>query len=223
MTSVQVGSRILVRGERQAVVLRTLRAADLEGGWAVPVMADLAALQSAGLGPGPAEVEIRTPQGLCTLDAELVRGHDGFTLRAPGLRTAAVMEQRREAVRAMVALPLRGTVLARGATAPDGPSPVLTGRTRTVSAGGLAVALDVPAGSLPPGATLYLELALPGGDLAPVVVTVLGREQDDDGDMLRVRFADISPLDRERLVRLVFAQQRADLAERRRSLDRVRD
>ena len=38
---------------------------------------------------------------------------------------------------------------------------------------------------------------------------------DHEGSTLRARFLDISPLDRERLVRLVFTRQRAELAERR--------
>jgi hypothetical protein len=68
---------------------------------------------------------------------------------------------------------------------------------------------------LVPGARIYLELGLPGGDLALAVMSVI----DQRGPRVRASFVDISPLDRERLVRLVFKRQRAELADRRRSAE----
>jgi hypothetical protein len=98
-----------------------------------------------------------------------------------------------------------------------GPGVLLAGTTETVSGGG--VSLELPdADSVAPGSTIYIELGMPGGDLAPAVLSVL----DHDGSTLRARFVDISPLDRERLVRLVFTRQRAELAERRHEVEPAR-
>jgi hypothetical protein len=226
MTTVAAGSRLLVHGAQAPVVLRALRTAQLEGGWSVAVLGDVAALQAAGLTGRTAVVEFPTDTGPVTLDAEIVQADGSFLLRAPGLRAAAFVEQRRENVRAMVRLPLRGTVLAGAAPsrsqatddiAEAGPGVVLAGTTETVSGGG--VSLELPdADSVAPGSTIYIELGMPGGDLAPAVLSVL----DHDGSTLRARFVDISPLDRERLVRLVFTRQRAELAERRHEVEPAR-
>jgi PilZ domain-containing protein len=230
MISVTAGSRLLVHGTACAVVVRALRAADLEGGWSVAVLGDAAALQAAGLTGRTAVVEFPTDHGPVRLDAEIVHADGSFLLRAPGLRTAAVVEQRREDVRALVRLPLRGTVLAAASAAtrsqatddidarPDGVvGVVLAGSTQTVSGGGVSLELqDTP--GIAAGTTIYLELGMPGGDVAPAVLTVI----DHDGPTVRARFVDISPLDRERLVRLVFTRQRADLAERRQDLEAAR-
>jgi hypothetical protein len=239
MTTVAAGSRLLVQGAQASVVLRALRAAQLEGGWSVAVLGDVAALQAAGLTGRTAVVEFPTENGPVHLDAEVVQADGHFLLRAPGLRAAAIVEQRRENVRALVRLPLRGTVLAAASTAARsatsattgpattrsqagedlaeaGPGVVLAGTTETVSGGGISLELqgaDVAAGS-----TIYIEIGMPGGDLAPAVLTVL----DHDGSMLRAQFVDISPLDRERLVRLVFTRQRAELAERRHEVESTR-
>jgi len=228
MTTVAAGSRLLVQGEQASVVLRALRAAQLEGGWSVAVLGDVAALQAAGLTGRTAVVEFPTENGPVRLDAEVVQADGHFLLRAPGLRAAAIVEQRRENVRALVRLPLRGTVLAAASTASRptttrsqagediaeaGPGVVLAGTTESVSGGGISLELqgaDVAAGS-----TIYIEIGMPGGDLAPAVLTVL----DHDGSTLRAQFVDISPLDRERLVRLVFTRQRAELAERRHEVE----
>jgi hypothetical protein len=216
MASVAAGSRLLVHGGQSSLVLRSLRTVELDGGWCVPVMGDVEALQAAGLTSRTALVEFPTDYGPLRLDAELVQGDGTFVLRAPGLRTAAMVEQRRENVRGLVQLPFRGTVLAAAATrsrAPeDGATADLAGITQTVSGGGISADLDgTPL--VAPGTRIYVELGMPGGDLAPAVMTVV----EHDGPRVRARFIDISPLDRERLVRLVFARQRAELAERRRS------
>jgi c-di-GMP-binding flagellar brake protein YcgR len=222
MAAVTAGTKIVIRGTGRPVVLRALRPAQLDGGWAVPVMADLAALEDAGVRPGQIEIEVRTDEGTVSLDAEIVRSGDLFLVRAPGLRTAAMTEQRRDDVRAPVCLPVRGSILATHPAGsgtrhdgPQGPAAVLTGMTRTVSGGGLCLVLDeLPAGART-GARLYLELTMPGGDLAPAVLRIVSREPVRDGVLVRARFDDISPLDSERLVRMVFTRQRTELAERR--------
>ncbi len=239
MAATTVGSRIVIRAPGGPVVLRALRAVELEGGWVIPVMGDLAALENCGSDAEPVQAEITSVDGIIRLDAEIVHAGPILALRAPGLRTAAVSEQRRENVRAAIALTVRGTVLSPGngpgespAGDPRGdsgrpaggpasrparvrPREELEGTTRTVSAGGLAVVF----GDLPPsaqsGARLYLELNLPGGDLAPAVASMVERHPVKGGVLARLRFIDISPLDSERLVRMVFARHRADLADRR--------
>jgi hypothetical protein len=228
MTTVAAGSRLLVQGAEASVVLRSLRAAELEGGWSVAVLGDVAALQAAGLTGRTAVVEFPTENGPVHLDAEVVQADGHFLLRAPGLRAAAIVEQRRENVRALVRLPLRGTVLAAASTATTstttrsqagedlaeaGPGVVLAGTTESVSGGGIS--LDLQGADVAAGSTIYIEIGMPGGDLAPAVLTVL----DHDGATLRAQFVDISPLDRERLVRLVFTRQRAELAERRHEVE----
>jgi hypothetical protein len=193
----------------------------------VSVLGDVAALQAAGLAGRVATVQFPTAQGPVQLDAELVHADGSFLLRAPGLRAAAIVEQRRENVRALVRLPLRGAVLGRQITvtraeaeddlADADSGVVLIGTTETVSAGGISLELR-DGDEVDPGSTIYVELGMPGGDLAPAVLSVL----DHDGLTLRARFVDISPLDRERLVRLVFTRQRAELAERRQRREAAR-
>ena len=50
--------------------------------------------------------------------------------------------------------------------------------------------------------------------MAAVLVVVLQR-----GALVRAKFHDIAPGDRERLVRMVFSRHRADLRDRRRAMD----
>jgi hypothetical protein len=216
MTTVAAGSKLVVHGTHAPVIVRALGAASLEGGWSVAVLGDVAALQAAGLSGRTVLVEFPTEAGPVRLDAEVVQADGDFVLRAPGLRPAAIVEQRRENVRARVQLALRGTVVENSGpvrralrTAPA-PTAVLAGTTETVSGGGISLLLQ-GVGKVAAGSTLYVELGMPGGDLAPAMVSVL----EHDGPAVRARFVDISPLDRERLVRLVFTRQRADLAERR--------
>jgi len=208
MAATSMGGRIVVRTSRGAVLLRALRAVELEGGWVVPVIADLSALERAGATGGTVSAEFATGTGPVRLDAEIVCRAGIFALRAPGLRPAAMVEQRRENVRAAIALAVRGSVL-------SAPEHVLEGRTRTVSAGGVAVVVDAAPAQAVAGARMFLEITMPTGDLAPAVAIVVDRQRLKDGLLLRLRFADISPLDSERLVRMVFARQRADLADRR--------
>jgi hypothetical protein len=218
MASVAAGSRLLVHGAHVPLVLRSLRGVDLDGGWSVPVLGDVAALQAAGLGIGTTPVEFPTEHGVVRLDAELVQSDGAFLLRAPSLRTAAMIEQRRENVRGVVELPVRGTVLDAGSSRTHGSAPApdegaevdLEGVTRTVSGGGISAEVQATT-HVGPGTRIYVELQLPGGELAPAVMTVL----EQAGSTVRASFTDISPLDQERLVRLVFTRQRAELADRR--------
>ncbi|MFI7589072.1 PilZ domain-containing protein [Spongisporangium articulatum] len=219
MTTVVVGGKVQLHGSRRPVTLRALRAAELSGGWSIPVMVDWQALLAADVGEGPCEADVATSTGTVRVRATLDRAADGMlVLRDPGLATAALHDQRRENVRAEVALDLRGTLLRGSYTSvasSDGSLSVATevrGRTCSVSGGGIAAFVTGP---LPtPGSSVYLELELPDGELAPTVVDIV---ESADGEV-RGRFVDISPRDRERLVRLVFARQRADLAARRRQL-----
>ena len=219
MTTVASGSKVLVHGSQSTVTLRSLRSVDLDGGWSVGVLGDLGQLEAAGVSAPLVDVEFVIDGTRVRLDAELVKSEGVFLLRAPGLRTAALEEQRRENVRALIRLPLRGTVLTASdsPTRPRGDEQVsgdiqLSGVTRTVSGGGISVELEEQSGVVP-GTTIYIELEMPSGELAPAVLTVVEQE----GPTVRARFVDISPLDRERLVRLVFTRQRAELAERRRA------
>jgi c-di-GMP-binding flagellar brake protein YcgR len=224
MASVAAGSKLIIHGGRTPVTLRSLRTVELDGSWCVPVMADLSLLQAAGLTDSTADVEFPTDQGPIRLDAEIVQTDDAFVLRVPGLRTAAMVEQRRENVRGMVRLPLRGKVLTATAStrsevaADDEPQigiDAVEGTTYSVSGGGISAEVTM-APWVDAGSKIYVEIEMPNGELAPAVMSVLEHE----GQRVRARFVDISPLDRERLVRLVFARQRAELAERRRSADR---
>ena len=231
MASVAAGSRVLITldqsdasrtggtdqtgGERGSpLVARCLRPADLDDDWVIPVLVGAGRLPHRDEAPVRGVAEFHTDSGWVRLGSEIVHDARMLILRAPGLRTAAFTEQRRENVRGSVQLPMRGTVLA-GASEP-GESAVadLSGVTASVSAGGISAELEAGA-SIPAGTRIYIELSMPGGDLAPCVLSVVGCESGH----VRARFIDISPLDRERLVRLVFARQRAELAERRRASD----
>lgn len=208
MASVVSGSRLVIGLDTGELIARCLRPADLDDDWVVPVIVDAAGLP-AGDGPWRGVAEFLTAAGPVRLDAEIVRDERVLVVRSPGLRTAAFTEQRRENVRGSVQLPMRGTVLAGASEPDDGAVADLTGITASVSAGGISAQLEAGA-TMAAGTRIYVELSMPGGDLAPCVLSVVGCE---DGQV-RARFIDISPLDRERLVRLVFARQRAELAQR---------
>jgi hypothetical protein len=231
MTVVAAGSRVLLRTPKGVQALRTLHDVAVEPGsgmsWFLPVVADVDAL---ALGPGTADLP--TPDGVLKVQVAL-EGQGGRL----GLRPVAPPEgpllQRRGDVRSGVSVPVRGALL------PDGPltsrpAPLsgdgarradLQGVTIDASGGGIAATVagrlldavaDEPIGA---GTRLYVEFDLPDGrgPVAAVAVVVLQR-----GPLLRARFHDITPTDRERLVRLVFAQHRDELRERRKALDDAR-
>ena len=238
MASVATGSRLVVHAGEVGVTLRVLRGVDVgRAGWTVPVMADLEHLKSLVDAGGPGAhthrvvVEIPSEDGPLRMDAEIVVTEADLTLRAPrarptrAIRAAALTDQRRENVRGLVKLEFRGTLMQRPPSTPrgrrrspghlaalgpgDGAQAELVGSTTSVSAGGVCV--DLGQGRpLAEGLTLYGEITLPNGDLVPALLLVV--EQTPQG--FRAEFSDISPIDSERLVRLVFDRERGGLAKR---------
>ena len=237
MAVVAAGSRVLLRTPQGAHSLRTLQdvAVDPESdlGWFLPVVADVEAL---ALGPGTAELP--TPDGVLQVQVALEGQGGRLGLRPVAPPTRALL-QRRGDVRSAVSVPIRGAILPDGplATRPAPLSGVrarpadLQGVTIDASAGGVAATVagrlidatvaDGAGGDRPlgPGTRLYVEFDLPDGrdPVAAVAVVVLQR-----GPLLRARFHDITPADRERLVRLVFARHRDELRERRQAMDDAR-
>lgn len=235
MASIEQGSRLVVRAGDVAVTVRALRGVDLtRNSWAIPVIADLDRLQAAGLPGAPAVVDLTSSAGTIETEVEMVCTAGDLMLRSKprkpsrSIRPAALADQRRQDVRGPVQLEFRGTVLDQDPVRPAGsrrrtPGLIaaagpgqdtvadLAGVTVSVSAGGVRVRLeedfDIPCA----GAAIYGEITLPAGDLVPAMMTV--REATADG--FRAGFSDISPLDSERLVRLVFHRERIDLRERR--------
>ncbi|GLY31613.1 PilZ domain-containing protein [Kineosporia sp. NBRC 101731] len=242
MASIAWGSKLVVRAGDVEVSMRSLRTVDLTGsGWAIPVMADLQSLQDAGLpdpASGPLTVDLTTDSGPIRMDVEIVATAGDLMLRSAktrpseALRPASLTDQRRENVRGPVNLEFRGTLMGRpdqtgvrrgpptrrplqpGSLAAMGPGPeamaTLIGVTTSISAGGLCADLEESA-PITPGVQIYGEVTLPGGDLVPVLMIVL--EETRKG--FRAEFTDISPIDRERLVRLVFNRERTERANRR--------
>jgi hypothetical protein len=204
MATVTFGGRLVLLAGGQRVVLRVLREAVLTDAWEVPVLADIAVL---GLPPGT--VEVVGEDGANRLPAHLSFADGRLMLRAglPEDESPALL-QRRDDVRGRLPLPVRGAVL--GGHGDEGDSS-FAGITVSISAGGVAVA--VPTAGLPlvpAGSVTFLELELPDGAVVPAVVHVV-----DHGDgCLRGRFVDIAAADREKLVRLVFAEERRNLAAR---------
>jgi hypothetical protein len=235
MPVVAAGSRVLYRTVNGTRVLRTLRdvSLDLESGvaWFIPVVGDVTAL---ALGPGTADLP--TSDGV--LQAQVVVEGQGGRLGLRPMGTSGRPPlQRRGDVRSELALPIRAALLPDGPlttrpapfTGADSRPAELLGTTINASGGGLSARVEgplldavirdgTPGGrrALRPGARLYAELELPDGrgPAAAVLVAVLQR-----GALVRAKFHDIAPADRERLVRLVFARHRADLRERRRAMD----
>ncbi|HEY6793241.1 MAG TPA: PilZ domain-containing protein [Kineosporiaceae bacterium] len=204
MASIGAGGRLTLHTAAGRVPLRALAEVELSGRWSVPVLAPLRALTD---GDGVLEAATRT--GMVSVAAHL-RIRDGVLELCPGTAAAPVLRQRRLDVRGRLALPLRATAAdpaARRAFSDD----VVEGVTLDVSAGGLGVDLHPRSGPTPYGSRLYLELTLPGGRLVPSVLAVV--ELSDR--TLHGRFVDIAPVDREHLVKLIFAAQRRELAAAR--------
>jgi hypothetical protein len=158
---------------------------------------------------GDGHVEIVTPSGLVKAPGRVVQDRDGGL----ALRLAQTREvtQRRDAVRGDVELSLRVAVRSRTG-GPDELGRVLRGRTVNVSAGGLLAVLDAnPGGMVDLGMRLAAEMTLPSGERVTAVLEVV----EVRGWWLRTAFAEIEPLVREKLVRLVFNRERAALAQRR--------
>lgn len=213
--TVRAGSRLVLHTHTGTFVLRSVEDAVLTAGWCVPVMADSAAVEA-----GPGEVDIPTEHGSVRVPG-VVRSKNGVLTLHPLGDAEEVRAQRRQDVRGRLELSVRAQLpYAKDEEAPPAarslsPSGLkvayLRGHTVDVSAGGLSAYLTSPAVRLRRGSGLYLELDLPNGVLAPSVVAVV----EHYGRALRAQFVDIAPGTREALARLVFAQQRAELAERR--------
>jgi hypothetical protein len=117
-------------------------------------------------------------------------------------------QQRRDAVRVDLVRPV--------AMVPDGfRAGWLNGFTRNVSAGGVLV---TGADALEAGARLRLRLEL---DSEEELLDVLARvvRADDTWGLRGLRLEDVSPRERERIVRFVFERQRRALAELRARTD----
>jgi hypothetical protein len=213
MVAVTPGDRVVLRTDDGYVALRVLRAVELVGPWQVHV---LALVGRAPCATGTLELArdgggvVALPARLGVVDGALVL-QAGHASTPTGALVSDDGEQRRDDVRGELHLPIRAAAL-------DGPAEeafrgrTVVGHTLDVSAGGARLDLPGLAGALGKGCRLYLEGELPGGELAPAVVTVVRHEPSG---AVRVRFVDIAPLDRERLVRLVFEAERRLLAERR--------
>ncbi|HYY09328.1 MAG TPA: PilZ domain-containing protein [Kineosporiaceae bacterium] len=215
MVAVAAGDRVVLRTPDGHLALRALHAADLVGAWRLQVLAPVGRADRV-----VGTVEVAGPAGgTVRLPARLALGDDGLVLQAgradepTGTLADPDEGQRRQDVRGEVHLPVRVAALdGRGEEALHGA--VLEGHTLDVSAGGTRLALPGLRTPLAPGARLYVELTLPGDQLAPAVVEVVAGA--DGGP--QVRFLDLAPVDRERLARLVFDAERRLLAERRRRL-----
>jgi hypothetical protein len=229
---IPAGSRLIFRNGSTSAELRVLRDTPVNERWQIPVLAEADALALAGGmvefpddhggWSGPAALDVR--------DGRLVlRSGDGTT-------SPPVAPQRRQDVRQPVHLPVRGMVLGTG-LADEAEETAFEGVTLSLSAGGLAMQLmpDMTAvmeaapqeeETVPrPGATsggsrtkrLFLELELPEGPVVPAVVSLVGvQPYGVNGylDELRGTFEDISAADRERLVRLIFEEERRLLRRR---------
>lgn len=207
MTHVGRGSRLTLRVGDQVVVLRALADLKLDGDWRLPVLAPVPGLQDAS-----GRLEVSAEGGAVTIGARLVHDIDGLSLRAEGA-VPVIRVQRRHDVRGAVTLPVRAAVVdprARGELA----DLAFDGATIDLSAGGLHLEPGHPgADRLPSGARLFIELELPDDVFVPAVVSLV---ESGEG-MLRGAFVDIAAADRERIVQLVFAQQRRELAARARA------
>ncbi len=218
MVTVAAGDRLVLRtaaGARLAV--RALHATELVGPWRVRVLAPagrVAAVAGVLELAAPAGGTVRLPARLAIAEGALVL-EAGRAGEPTGTFTPVEGQQRRDDVRGEVHLPVRVAALdGRAEQALRGS--VLVGHTLDVSAGGARLALRGTATPPEPGARLYVEVELPDGDLAPAVVAVVAGENGGGaGEVaVHVRFVDLAPLDRERLVRLVFEAERRLLAQR---------
>lgn len=208
MTVVAAGSGLVLRVGENRVALRALREVTLDGDWHIPVLASAPALTWGG---GTAEMV--TDSGVVTMDAHLAVSGGMLVLR-PGASTRQVAVQRRQDVRAPLVLPLRGVVVTGQAR--SGLDQVgFEGSTLSVSGGGLEAAVDLVTPRLPVGTAVFVEITLPEGMIVPAVLCVVEHRPR----RVRGKFVDIAAADRERLVRMVFAQERHSLAHRPRCQD----
>lgn len=224
---IRAGAAMTLKAGGRRVRLRALTETHVgdadDGVWQIPVMASGDDLADGLNGT----VEIATAQGLVLAEAQVVRGPSGCLLQ--GEHTLRRL-QRRSEVRQPVELPLSLAVPTRAPVFKDteldhdvtvsetvrperGPVQIVTGSTLNVSAGGIMARLDrhVPDLELF-RRDVYLELTLPDGEVVPARMRIIELTHST----LRGPFLAISTRGRERLARLVFAEERAALVERRR-------
>jgi hypothetical protein len=210
--TIAAGSTLTLRAGGQRVTMKTLADARLDTAGGAGAGARVAVIgPSDALGLGPGEAQVSTPAGLLLLPARVVDDGQGMVLAlgAP----PAPPTQRRNEVRGALELTIHVTLPAP----PENPelgSVVVRGRTRNISAGGMLATLDVgTAGSIAPGTVLSIDVELPeGAGRIPVKLTLI--EVGNFG--LRGSFIDLPHVHAERFARLVFAQERAQLAMRSR-------
>jgi hypothetical protein len=106
--------------------------------------------------------------------------------------------QRRSAVRSLMVVEIRGR---------RGSGTLARGCTLDLSGAGMRFSFEGAA--LRPGDAMSVLLLPPGGPPLPVSGHVVRRA---DGDTYAMRFEEMDPGDRERLIRLVFASHRHELA-----------
>ena len=210
MPTVPAGTRLVLHTASGLIGMRSLRQVELLGDWAIPVMAPATALIE-----GSGQVELTTSDGVLLVKAQLIQGPDSLLLCPGDGRGRLILQQRRNDVRACVELPVRGVFLDPGAI-PAELEAQFSASTGNLSGGGLAAAIlaDVkhPGGRLRPGGDrIFVELALEESRVVPAVLRVVAWQ----AGLLRATFLDIAPIDREALIRLVFAHQRRALAARR--------
>jgi hypothetical protein len=213
MVAVAPGDRVVLRTDDGYIALRVLQGAELVGAWRLHVLALVGRVK-----PMSGLLELPTVGGpVVRLPARLVVDDGAVVLQAgrseapTGVASSDDGSQRRVDVRAEVHLPVRaaavdrqGEALLRGA--------VLAGHTLDVSAGGARLDLPELHARLGEGCRLYTEIEFPGSQVAPAVVAVVRHAPLGPA---QVRFLDVAPVDRERIVRLVFEAERRLLAERR--------
>ncbi|MGZ4604395.1 MAG: PilZ domain-containing protein [Kineosporiaceae bacterium] len=213
MVAVASGDRVVLRTDDGYVALRVLRGAELVGPWRLDVLALLGRVHPMS---GVLEIAtvagsvVRLPARLALLDGAVVL-QAGRSDAPMGTATSDDDRQRRADVRGELHLPVRVAALDRwGEEALRGA--VLAGHTLDVSASGARLDLPGIGRRLAGGCRLYVEFELPGGQIAPAVVAVVRHSPPEQA---HVRFLDVAPVDRERIVRLVFEAERRLLAERR--------
>jgi hypothetical protein len=243
MAGIAAGGRILLRVGDQRLVLRALRPADITGVWSIPVLGAVEAIGAGeGVAEIPTiggvlrvHAQVVLIDGAVALQASgsheamIVMDADadpiGCEPPTPGTSTRSepVVEQRRDNVRGALDLHLRGALVTGPGSGVDDEL-ALRGTTSTVSAGGFSAQVEVhrpyrstttprrlgSVHTLRPGAQVYVELELPDDLLVPTIVEVVTYRRD----IVRAKFLEIAPIDRERLVRLVFVEQRRLLAQR---------
>jgi hypothetical protein len=210
--TIAAGSTLTLRAAGQRVTLKTLAEASLDSAGGAGAGARVAVIgPSEALGLGPGEAQLSTPAGLLSLPARVVDDGHGMVLALGAPPTPPT--QRRNEVRGELELTIHVTLPAP----PENPelgAVVVRGRTRNISAGGMLATLDVgTAGSVEEGTVLSIDVELPeGAGRVPVKLKVIAVGNFG----LRGSFVDLPHVHAERFARMVFAQERAQLAVRSR-------